>query len=405
MYDELAEGNVPEIWAGVDIGKTHHHAVVINVEGERLLSRRIQNDETELLALLGDVLAISDDVLWAVDLNHGGAALLIGLLTAHDQSVAYLTGLAVHRASATYRGEGKTDAKDAFVIADQARIRRDLGLLRPGDEIAVDLRTLTTRRLDLVFDRTRQINRLRAQLLEFFPALERALDLTNKGPVMLLTGYQTPAAIRRTGAKRIETWLKNRKVKGAAALARTAVDAAQAQHTALPGERLAAAMVVRLAKGVMALDEEIAELDALIEARFREHPHAEVIRSLPGMGARLGAEFIAATGGDMNAFGSADRLAGFAGLAPQPRDSGRVSGNLHRPRRYHRGLLRAMYLSALASLKCCPASKAYYQRKRSEGKGHKQALLALARRRVNVLWAMIRDRECYQVSPPVAVAA
>lgn len=396
---------MPEIWAGVDIGKTHHHAVVINTEGERLLSRRVQNDETELLALLGDVLAISDDVLWAVDLNHGGAALLIGLLTAHDQSVAYLTGLAVHRASATYRGEAKTDAKDAFVIADQARIRRDLGLLRPGDEIAVDLRTLTTRRLDLVFDRTRQINRLRAQLLEIFPALERALDLTNKGPVMLLTGYQTPAAIRRTGAKRIETWLKNRKVKGAAALARTAVEAAQAQHTALPGEQLAAAMVVRLAKGVMALDEEIAELDALIEARFREHPHAEVIRSLPGMGARLGAEFIAATGGDMDAFGSADRLAGFAGLAPQPHDSGRVSGNLRRPRRYHRGLLRAMYLSALASLKSCAASKAYYQRKRGEGKGHKQALLALARRRINVLWAMIRDRECYQASLSVPVAA
>ncbi|MFF2474896.1 IS110 family transposase, partial [Streptomyces sp. NPDC058066] len=120
MCDELAEGNVPDIWAGVDIGKTHHHAVAINAEGKRLLSRRIRNDETELLTLIGDVLAISDDVLWAVDLNHGGAALLIGLLTAHGQSVADLTGLAVHRASATYRGEGKTDAKDAFVIADQA---------------------------------------------------------------------------------------------------------------------------------------------------------------------------------------------------------------------------------------------------------------------------------------------
>jgi transposase len=94
------------------------------------------------------------------------------------------------------------------------------------------------------------------------------------------------------------------------------VDAAQAQHTGLPGERLAAAMVVRLAKGVMALDEEIAELDALIESRFGEHPHAEVIRSLPGMGARLGAEFIAATGVEMDAFGTADRLAGFVGLAP-----------------------------------------------------------------------------------------
>ncbi|MCR8573610.1 IS110 family transposase [Streptomyces sp. Isolate_219] len=405
MYDELAEGNVPEIWAGVDIGKTHHHCVVINERGERLLSRRVQNDESELLTLIGDVLDVSQDALWAVDLNNGGAALLIGLLVSHDQPVAYLTGLAVHRASGAYRGEGKTDAKDAFVIADQARIRRDLGLLRPGDEIAVDLRTLTTRRLDLVFDRTRQINRLRAQLLEIFPALERALELTNQGPVLLLTGFQAPAAIRRAGAKRIETWLKNRKVRGAAALAKTTVEAAQAQHTALPGEKLAAAMVVRLAKGVMALDEEIAELDALIEARFREHPHAEVIRSLPGMGPKLGAEFLAATGGDMDAFGSADRLAGFAGLAPQPRDSGRVSGNLRRPRRYHRGLLRTMYLSAMVSLRCCPASKASYDRKRREGKGHKQALLALARRRVNVLWAMIRDGECYHMSPPVTSAA
>lgn len=155
------------------------------------------------------------------------------------------------------------------------------------------------------------------------------------------------------------------------------MEAAQAQHAVLPGETLAAAMVVRLARAVMALEEEIAELDALIEARFHEHSLAEVIRSLPGMGTRLGAEFIAATGGDMDAFGSADRLAGFAGLAPQPRDSGRVSGNLRRPRRYHRGLLRTMYLSAMASLKSCPDSKVYYQRKRREGKGHKQALLAV----------------------------
>ncbi|MFI6576203.1 IS110 family transposase [Nocardiopsis sp. NPDC050513] len=405
MNNELAEVPVPRIWAGVDIGKEHHHCVAINAQGERLLSRRVANDEAVLLDLLADVLALDGDVLWAVDLNHGGAALLIGLLLAHDQPMVYITGLAVHRASGTYRGEGKTDAKDAFVIADQARMRRDLGLLRPGDEIAVDLRTLTTRRVDLVCDRTRAINRLRAHLLEIFPALERALDLTNKGPAVLLTGYQTPAAIRRMGARRLETWLRARGVHGAAALARTAIDAAQAQRTSLPGEKLAAIVVARLAKGVMALDEEIAETETLIEARFREHPHAEVIQSLPGMGPRLSAEFIAATGGEMDAFGTADRLAAFAGLAPAPRDSGKVSGNLRRPRRFNRGLLRVSYLSALASLKCCPASKAYYQRKRSEGKGHKQALLALARRRANVLWAMIRDGACYQATPPVTAAA
>ncbi|MGA4846656.1 IS110 family transposase [Streptomyces sp. G5(2025)] len=403
--DELAEVTVPQIWAGVDIGKEHHHCVVVDERGERLLSRRVFNDEPALLELITDVLALSQDALWAVDINHGGAALLIGLLLSHKQPMVYITGLAVHQASTAYRGQGKTDEKDAFVIADQARMRRDLGLLRPGDEIAVDLRTLTARRLDLVNDRTRQTNRLRAQLLEFFPALERTLNLSKKGPVVLLTGYQVPAAIRRSGARRIGTWLKNRKVKNAVALAETAVEAAKAQHTALPGETLAAAMVARIAKGVLALDEEIAELDALIEARFNEHRHATVIRSLPGMGTLLGAEFIAATGGDLEAFGTADRLASFAGLSPVPRDSGRVSGNMRRPRRYHRGLLRAFYLSAMASLRTCSASQAYYGRKRNEGKGHKQALLALARRRANVLWAMIRDGECYQVLPTVTMAA
>jgi transposase len=397
---------VLQVWAGVDIGKGHHHCVVIDPDGRKLLSRRVANDEAVLVELIGEVVALADEVLWAVDVNHGGAGLLIGLLLAHDQPVAYLTGMAVHRASATYRGgEKKTDAKDAFVIADQARMRRDLGLLRPGDDIAVDLRILTARRADLVADRTRQINRLRAQLVEICPALERALDVTNRGPVVLLTGYQTPAAIRRTGTARLETWLRARKVRGAAALARAAVAAAGAQHISLPGEKTAAAMVARLAKGVMALEEEIAELETLIEGRFREHPSAEVILSLPGMGPRLAAEFIATTGGDMTPFGSADRLAGFAGLAPAPRDSGRVTGNLHRPRRYNRVLLRVFYLSAMYSLRSCAASRTYYDRKRREGKSHVQALLCLARRRVNVLWALIRDGQRYHHSAPVIAAA
>ncbi|WP_158711221.1 IS110 family transposase [Streptomyces sp. NRRL S-1824] len=73
-------------------------------------------------------------------------------------------------------GDGKADAKDAYVIADQTRMRGDLQPLQERDEIAVDLKILTGRRHDLAADRTRAINRLGAQLLECFPALERAFD-------------------------------------------------------------------------------------------------------------------------------------------------------------------------------------------------------------------------------------
>jgi transposase len=393
------------IWAGIDAGKTHHHCVAIDESGQRLLSRRVANDEPELLELLAEVLTLGETVTWGIDLADGGAALAITILLNHDQPVHYISGRAIHRASESYRGEGKTDAKDAAVIADQVRIRRDLHPLRASDGTVTDLKILTGRRTDLVADRTRTVNRLRAQLTGVFPGLERALDLTNIGPLVLLTGYQTPAAIRRIGAKRLETWLRNRHVLRADQLANTALQAAERQYTSLPGEKLTAQLVHTLAKEVMALNQLVAELDKAIEARFRDHHTFDVITSLPGLGVILGAEFLAATGGDMTAFGTADRLAGFGGVAPVPRDSGKISGNLRRPQRYNRRLQRVFYISALFSIRHCEASRQFYDRKRAEGKHHTQAVLALARRRVNVLWALLRDGRCYELTPPSALAA
>lgn len=395
------------IWSGIDYGKTHHHCLVVDSEGHRLLSRRVANDEPELLQLLGDVLGLADgdQVTWAMDMTGGEPGLLIALLVNHGQELLYVPGRMVNRASDAYRGEGKTDARDALVIADQARMRRDLQPVRPGDDATVELRLLTDRRTDLAADRTRTINRLRSTLTSMFPGLERALELTNAGPLILLAGYQTPAAIHRTGVNRLTAWLRNRKVRSPEALATAAVEAAGRQHTAVAGEKAIAAMVHTLAKEVMALNEKIAEVDKLIEGRFRQHELAAVITSMPGIGTLLGAEFLVATGGDLAAFPTPDRLAAFGGMAPAPRDSGKTSGNLHRPQRYHRGLQRVFYASALFSIQRDPNSRAFYDRKRAEGKRHVQAVIALARRRVNVLWALIRDRRCYQVSPPVTSAA
>jgi transposase len=394
-----------QLWAGIDAGKSEHHCVVVDVDGKRVLSRRVANDEATLGELINAVTTLADggDLTWAIDLAGGGAALLITLLLDASRRLLYIPGRSVYYASGSYRGEAKSDAKDAAIIADQARMRRDLQPLRPGDEITVELRILTARRADLVADRTRAINRLRAQLLEYFPALERAFDYSNsKAALILLTGYQTPEALRRAGAARLVAWLQKRKARNADAVAAAAIEAAHAQHTIVPGQDIAAAMVGRLAGEVMNLDTEIGATETMIEERFRRHRHAEIILSMPGFGVILGAEFLAATGGDMSAFDSADRLAGICGLAPVPRDSGRISGNLKRPRRYHRRLLRTCYLAAQSAARTDPASRTYYDRKRAEGKHHRQAVLALARRRLNVLWAMLRDHMPYETSTATA---
>lgn len=130
------------------------------------------------------------------------------------------------------------------------------------------------------------------------------------------------------GVALVDAWLRARKVRGAAMLAAAAVPAAESQSARLPGEQLASRLVTPQAEGVIALDERRA-----YRGKFRCHPAVGVITSMPGIGVLLATEFLAATGGDMTAFGSADRLASFAGVALVPLDSGRVSGNLHRPQR------------------------------------------------------------------------
>ena len=175
--------------------------MLIDRDGQRLLSRRVSNDQPDLVALINTIQYRVVDPVWAIDLAGGSTSLVIALLLQHGQRVVYLPGIAVNRATAGYRGEGKTDAKYAAIIADQARMRRDLRELHVLDEDIAQLQLLSSYRADLVADRTRSINRLRALLAGIFPALERVLDFTNRGPLILIGSFQTPTVIRRLGTR------------------------------------------------------------------------------------------------------------------------------------------------------------------------------------------------------------
>jgi len=130
-----------------------------------------------------------------------------------------------------------------------------------------------------------------------------------------------------------------------------------------------------------------------LETLLQRHPDAALIRSLPGMGAVLTAELIAEAG-SLSRFRSADALASAAGMAPVLRQSGRTRF-LRRPNGGNKGLKRVFYQSPFCSLNH-DDSRAFYERKRREGKRHHRAVIALARRRVNVLWAVLNSRTPFQ---------
>jgi transposase len=386
-------------WIGIDAAKRHHWVLALDQDGRVLASRRVANDQAAITQLLGEMAALADELTWAVDLSNSFASLLLALLWTHDQQVLYVPGRAVNRAADGYRGEGKTDAKDALIIADQARLRRDFTPLRPAPQLLAELRLLTSHRQDLAADRVRMLTRLRDHLSAIFPALERALRVTSTGPLVLLARWQTPDGLRQAGLEAVTAYLRAHKVPKAAALARTALAAAEQQTVQLPAERLTAQVIAELAGALLALRGRLKDLDATLTKRLAAHPQAGVLTSLPGIGALLAAEFLVAVG-DLATFAGPDQLAAYAGLAPVPRDSGQRTGNWHRPLRYNRTLQRVFYVSAWVSATRPGLSRDYYQRKRREGRRHVQAVLALARRRVNVLWALLRDNRPFTLTPP-----
>ena len=136
-----------------------------------------------------------------------------------------------------------------------------------------------------------------------------------------------------------------------------------------------------------------AEVEGILDA----HPPAKVLTSMPGIGVRTAARLLLEVG-DGSAFPTAGHLAAYAGLAPVTRRSG-ISIRGERPLcGGNKHLERALFLSAFAAL-ADPTSRAYYDRKRAAGKRHNAALICLARRRVDVVFAMLRDGTTYQPQP------
>ena len=400
---------------GIDVAKEFHWVAVVLADGGKVLSsRRVDNDPDSISALIEQLREAAaehgdmTDLTAGIDLMGGVASLLTAMLLDAGIRLVHVPGLVVNRARrATRGGEAKSDPRDAKTIADQLRLRDDWRVLSDPDELSVDLRLLVARRRELVVEQTRRLNRLRDTLTSLFPGLERVVDVTNLSDLQLLARYATPHDIRRAGSRRITEHLQRAGVRRtyAGTLVAKALTAAQAQHTVVPGQDRLAEFVREFAAEAITARRRINELDNEIGADLDAHPDAALIRSLPGMGATLTAEFLAEAG-DLTRFATADQLACAAGLAPVLQQSGKMH-YLRRATAGSKTLKFVFYQSAFCAIQRDPASKAFYARKRAEGKRHHQALIALARRRINVLHALLRTRQPYQPDyrPTTATAA
>lgn len=388
------------VFCGLDVGKGDHHACALTPDGKRLHDKPLPNDEAALVAVFTS-LAARGRVLLIVDQPASIGALAIAVARSMGLDVAYLPGLAMRRIADLHPGEGKTDARDAYVIADAARtMPHTLRRVGTDDETLAGLGVLAGYDDDLAAQATRLTNRLRDALLHVHPALERLLGrhIDRGGVLDLLAAAPTPPALRDLGQEGIAAAMGTRSPRLAKTLPAEIIAALQAQTVVIPGTTEFGLVIAGVATQLRDVHRHRATLAADLVERLDAHPLAGVLTSMPGVGVRTALKLLTIVG-DGSDFPTAGHLAAYAGLAPVTRRSGSSIKGETRSQRGHHALKSALFLSAFASLGD-PASRSYYDRKRAEGKRHNAALICLARRRIDVLFAMLRTRTPYIAGGP-----
>lgn len=373
--------------------------MALDPAGGRLHDAALPQDEQRLRRLFGELQA-HGPVLVVVDQPATIGALPVAVARAAGCQVAYLPGLAMRRIADLHPGSAKTDARDAYVIAEAARtMPHTLRQVDVGEEALAELGVLIGFDDDQAVEANRISNRIGGLLTQIHPALERVLGpkVTTRAVLQLLIRFGGPAGLRTAGRRRLLTVARKSAPRAGEQLVDDILAALAEQTVVVPGSAAAEKVLPQLAASLAQVLAQRKAIAAEVEGILDAHPLAKVLISMPGVGIRTAARILLEVG-DGSAFPTSGHLAAYAGLAPVTRKSGTSINGERRPRGGNKQLKRALFISAFASL-TDPTSRAYYDRKRAAGKRHNAALICLARRRVDVLFAMLRDGSPYQRDP------
>ena len=373
---------------GIDVGKRSHWACLVTAEGEIALNAPVANRERDLDELFsgvpGDALVVVDQVR-----NIGSLALKRAAVAGLES--AYLPGTAMHGASRLFAGDAKTDERDALVIAKTADRHTRLAPARPAPGrrprrgarhgVAEDY---------LVAGATRDKNRLRSILLESCPAFESLVDLSDPHCLRMLSEIGGPWQVLDAGKSSVGAV-----TRGANRARIDALWESISTSTRPDGLRAAAegASVRLLAKRVSEAASECARLEAEISALLESDATYRCLLTVPGIGPRTASELV--IGIDIGEFASHDRLASYCGLAPRNRRSGTSVSSVTASRRGNKRLKNLLVFSCNSLIRSDNRFGAFYRKCRDRGMPHGKALKAVARKRLKVMYAIMRDRVPY----------
>jgi transposase len=392
------------LFIGDDWAEDHHDIAVVEKTGRLLARCRLEEGVAGIEKFHGVVAEHlpedggPEDAVVGIETDRGP---WVQALVAAGYTVYPINPLQAARYRDRHGTSGaKSDKGDALVLAEIVRTDRAHHRRITGDSaIAEQVKVLSRAHQSLIWARQRQVNVLRSNLREFYPAALAAFgtDLAGRDALAVLAAAPGPEAgakltvgrvqilLRKAGRRR---YLAPRAQEIVAALggqqlrARTGIEAA---YTATTGALIAV---------ITELTTQITALQGQVEECFGRHPDAEIYLSQPGLGPVLGARVLAEFGDDPDRYADARARKNYSGMSPITRASGKKKIVLARYAR-NRRLGDALHWQAFAALKSSPGARAYYDEHKARGATHHQALRAVANRLVGILHGCLRNHTRY----------
>ncbi|SEH70043.1 MULTISPECIES: IS110 family transposase [Atopobiaceae] len=379
-----------DVYVGLDVGKRAHHACAVLADGSVAFRTGVDNSEAAIDRVIADAAELGTPLV-VVDQRRNIGMLAIRRARAAGVEVAYLPGISANRASALFPGDAKTDARDAEVIARTAMgVPQSLRPVPEEDDLE-GARRLEAQRADLIKDRTHQVNRLRSLLLESNPDFEGALEPEATWCVAILERLGGPWNVLDSGRRRFLRAASQAPRERAEAVWRSLGMATRPTERQVEAEMV---LVPMLARRIREDTEQIEALEELIDDQVAEDETYRCLLTIPGVARRTATQPVPNV--RLADFADHDHLASYCGLAPRNRQSGTSLNSVSSSRQGNKQLKNVLIFSCNSLLRSKGYFREYYDSCRFRGKTHKAAVKATARKRMKVIYAVMRDRVPYR---------
>lgn len=393
-----------DVIVGADVGKASHHLYAVEpATGDVVFDGPVPNREADIRAALAAAAARGRCTVVS-DQPGPLSATLFACARSMGCPARFVTPNAIHAMLKAIDPDRKCDEWDARIIALVANNNPILVKEPRSRHLALAAELSVYRAANR--ERTALMNAIHEKMLSESPAFEAAVsvhDLDSNLVLLLLTRWGGPLALLKCGRANLKRAVLAVKGMGpkAAADADAIWEAAASQRTLGEGaeatERCLREFASMLADACARADASEARLSELLS----REPAAAILMSMPGVGVITAATFMAEVG-DASGFRSAAALAHYAGLSPKVAKSSDSLDSASKSVSCNRRLRGAVILSANSARQCRGTASYYYyeRRRRKDGQGnregHYHALIALARKMVETLWAMLRDGTMYE---------